>query len=222
MAKRLVSGTVVDPPAAPVPTPPTPPAGDPSYSLPIGSIHPWMRGHVVKPKPTPTCTFVEGDLFGMHWQRCDALLVTTNSCKRKSDGGIVMGKGAAKELSDLCPGIAVEFGSHIEHMRKYGVVWAGKRYGLVTMGGEDGDEILWEVPLLGAFQVKYSWEDDANIALITYSCVQLAKWCKANPGKEVRLNFPGIGNGRLKRKDVEPVLVDLLPRQVMVCYKREE
>lgn len=148
-----------------------------------------------------------GNMFNAHSELCDALLVTTNAHKR-NDGSIVMGRGAAKELVLRIDGIDIDFGSQVEHLKPYGVVWA-KKHELVI-----GD---WEVPLVGAFQVKRSFKDIASLDLIERSCVALDKWCRAHPKAKVRLNFPGIGNGGLDETRVIPILEECLNlRQVQI------
>jgi hypothetical protein len=43
----------------------------------------------------------------------------------------------------------------------------------------------------------------------------LCAWCAEHPDASVHLNYPGIGNGRLRREDVLPIIA-LLPDQVTI------
>lgn len=165
-------------------------------------------------RPTNGLYPVIGDMFNAHWERCDALLVTTNAHKR-TDQSIVMGRGAAKQLALMIDGIDVDLGRKIKHLEPYGIVWS--KYELDI--GE------WNVPNLGAFQVKRSFKDKASLDLIERSCVMLRRWCKANPKAKVRLNYPGIGNGGLSEAEVGPLLQQCLDlRQVSIwkCPPVEE
>jgi hypothetical protein len=159
-------------------------------------------------KPTNALFPVIGDMFNAHWERCDALLVTTNAHKR-TDQSIVMGRGAAKQLALKIDGIDVDLGRQIEHLKPYGIVWSKFEI-------EDGD---WVVPNIGAFQVKRSFKDKASLDLIERSCVMLDKWCRAHPKAKVRLNYPGIGNGGLSEAEVRPILEECLNMKQVSIWK---
>lgn len=148
----------------------------------------------------------------------DVYLVTTNNYLR-NNGSLVMGRGAASQVTRMWTGIDMEFGGLIEAEAvrqaatgecrnavklEYGVLVAPSPYALK---GRD----VW----LGIFQVKYRWWDSADLGLIERSVGVLGKWVEANPGMRVALNFPGIGNGHLKRADVMP-MVERLPDAVTV------
>jgi len=151
---------------------------------------------------------ITGEMFNANWERCDALLVTTNAHKR-TDQSIVMGRGAAKQLALMVDGIDVDFGRQIDHLKPYGIVWS--KYELDI--GE------WNVPYLGAFQVKRSFKDKASLDLIERSCVMLDRWCRAHPRAKVRLNYPGIGNGGLSEDEVRPVLEECLNMKQVSIWK---
>lgn len=129
-------------------------------------------------------------------------LVTTNSFVRK-DGALVMGAGAAKAATIALPGIQFEFGKVIRHMSTYGVKWAHHQ-------GH-----WW-----GAFQVKRFWGDQASLELIGTSTERLARVAMERPHITFRMNFPGIGNGKLDYDDVLPI-VKALPDNVhlYLCAK---
>jgi hypothetical protein len=162
-------------------------------------------------KPTNTLFPITGEMFNAKWERCDALLVTTNAHKR-TDHSIVMGRGAAKQLALLVDGIDVDFGRQIEHLKPYGIVWSKYELSEDGWGGMD-------VPYLGAFQVKRSFKDKASLDLIERSCVMLDKWCRAHPKAKVRLNYPGIGNGGLSEDEVRPILEECLNLKQVSIWK---
>jgi hypothetical protein len=158
-------------------------------------------------KPTNALFPVIGDMFAARWERCDALLVTTNAHKR-TDHSIVMGRGAAKQLALTIDGIDQDFGRQVEHLKPYGIVWS--KYDSI------GD---WDVPYIGAFQVKRSYKDKASLDLIERSCVMLDKWCRQHPRAKVRLNYPGIGNGGLSEDEVRPILEECLNMKQVSIWK---
>jgi hypothetical protein len=73
----------------------------------------------------------------------------------------------------------------------------------------------WPKARVGAFQVKRHYRQPASLELIRRSAAALRAWCAAHPDAQVCLNFPGIGNGRLCREDVLPILMQL-PEQVVI------
>jgi hypothetical protein len=137
------------------------------------------------------------------------IVVTTNGAVNK-DGELVMGRGAALEAKQRIPGIAKEAGA---------LLWG--------IGCENPAIYHWLVMRapyrpgkvgFGLFQVKRVWSDDASLDMIRKSAQALAEYAKANPTLNIRMNYPGIGNGRLKRNDVEPLLC-VLPDNVTICMK---
>jgi hypothetical protein len=81
----------------------------------------------------------------------------------------------------------------------------------------------WPAVKLGAFQVKRHYGQPAGISAssaralepIRHSTAALRGWCVAHPDAQVALNFPGIGNGRIRREDVLPIVTPL-PHQVII------
>jgi len=134
---------------------------------------------------------VTGDMFT---GRCDVLLVTTNAVVR-NDGRLVMGRGAARTAVLKYPKCDLVFGSMVRDF--------GPNYG-----------VLYYAPKpdlrLGIFQVKQHWADKADLHLIQRSVDVLRSTCtNLWKNRSVRLNFPGIGNGRLTEEQVLPLLRDL-------------
>ena len=137
-----------------------------------------------------------GDMWSIYPSHTNYLLFTANSYI-KNNGALVMGRGAAKQARDRLPGIDMELGRKVVHLGKYGIVLSN-RY-----------------PRVGAFQVKYGYSEQANIWLIQESVFRLFEFLAHNPGLKIDLNFPGIGNGGLDVKTVEPI-IKLLPDSVRV------
>lgn len=135
------------------------------------------------------------DVFG----KTELFMITTNPIKRK-DGAIVMGRGIAKEVKDRFPDLPLRFGNHFPN----GYLLSGQPTGLI--GRFDGQAIGW-------FMVKDHWAEEAKLSIITNSLEDLIEW--ADQWKRIDLNFPGIGNGKLSREDVLPLL-EVLPDNVHV------
>jgi hypothetical protein len=136
-----------------------------------------------------------GDMFE---SPTDVLLVTTNAYVR-TDGGLVMGRGAAYQCTQKYPGSQAEFGKLVTEFSK---IYPKQPYGILA-------SVRWQAPMLGIFQVKYHFRDDADIGLIENSVKRLSEWASANLTVKFSLNFPGIGNGRLQEKRVLPMLAPL-------------
>jgi hypothetical protein len=124
------------------------------------------------------------------------VLVTGNSFIKK-DGSLVMGRGAAKQLASLYPNLPYQLGTKISAFTKNGV------YGVILVDD------------LGVFQVKYHFKDNARRDLITKSSEQLCFLANILPEETIFLNYPGIGNGRLNKNVVSPIL-EMLPDNVHV------
>lgn len=138
-----------------------------------------------------------GDMFTM--ANLEPIFVTTNAFVKKS-GHLVMGRGAAAQACRIWPACNLYFGRRIQraglHLGSYGLMYNPE----------------WK---LGIFQVKHFWGDDATTDLIHSSAKALAEWAAIDPTQPVHLNYPGIGNGRLAKSDVEPLL-EPLPSNVHI------
>lgn len=147
-------------------------------------------------------TYIVGNLWD-EIGTADLLLVTTNSSLRK-DGSLVMGRGAAFEAKERYPKLPYALGEGIKSLPT-------KIYGLALW-----TDIYDQGTLIGAFQVKYVWQDDALLELIAYSAgfLQGVAW----DYKRIAMNFPGIGNGRLSRPLAE-IFLTPLPSHVYVYTK---
>lgn len=150
--------------------------------------------------------------------KADAILVTTNASINRT-GHLVMGRGAAREITARYPGIDLDFGRIVSDWHK--------------VNGWAPYSVLWHPilkrPMIGIFQVKHQWFEDASIALIKESVRHLAHYA-THPyvlGDHERpmcaltyaVNYPGIGNGRLNTAEVLP-LIETLPANVQVWTLR--
>lgn len=151
------------------------------------------------------------DVYG----NCDLFLFTANATITK-DSRLVMGAGIAKTLKSRLPSIdAVMARAITDQLRVRGVEpdWSALREGttryLLVVRSLLGQDV-------GAFQVKYHWSQDANLPLIQWSCDMLADYIGIRGPMDVHLNFPGIGNGRLPRDKVLPIISSSLPDCVTV------
>lgn len=124
------------------------------------------------------------------WDWADVFMITTNPIIRR-DGAVVMGRGIAKEAKDLFPTLPYDFGKVLQAQTKPRNV------------GRIG--IYKHTPIF-YFMVKNHWAQPAQLKIIEQSVVELNELLSAQPDITIALNFPGIGNGGLDRKDVLPLL----------------
>jgi hypothetical protein len=136
--------------------------------------------------------FVQGDMWSA-WDEADLFVITTNATLKK-DGALVMGRGIAVQARDRFPGLDLALGHAI------GV--SGREYGLLVSP-------RWPRAKLGAFQVKHHYYERASLRLIRRATGCLAEFIAARQPEKVVLNFPGIGNGGLRREDVLPIVTQL-------------
>ena len=142
--------------------------------------------------------FQRGDMWTA-FATADLFLITTNSTIRK-DGALVMGRGIALQARDRFSGLAASLGQHILNTCGPSGLLVGPR---------------WPEAKLGAFQVKVHYSQPASLELVRHSTAMLCAWCAAHPDAQVVLNYPGIGNGRLRRETVLPIIAQL-PEQVTI------
>ena len=145
--------------------------------------------------------FGTGDMWTAY-AAADLFLITTNATITIR-GALVMGRGIARQAKERFPGLDVALGRQIQALcGNQGI------YGLLV-------SLRWPAAKLGAFQVKRHYSHPASLELIRHSTVALCAWCADHPDAQVALNFPGIGNGRLRREAVLPI-VSQLPEQVII------
>lgn len=132
------------------------------------------------------------DVFG----KTGWFLVTTNPVVTKL-GKCVMGRGIAKDMADRYPEVPFVLGTIIQkHINSSD--WRN----VGSIGVIDGQAI-------GYFMVKDHWMEPAKKDIIQTSVAHLCEYMDFVSKFRVDLNFPGIGNGKLRREDVLPLLEPL-------------
>lgn len=114
-----------------------------------------------------------------------------------------MGRGIARQARNRFPGLDTALGQQI-----LSVCGSQGEYGLLVSP-------RWPKARLGAFQVKRHYSQPASLELIQHSTAALCTWCFEHPGASIQMNFPGIGNGSLRREDVLPIVAQL-PDQITI------
>jgi hypothetical protein len=142
--------------------------------------------------------FKTGDMWTAFDEAALFLLTTNSTIKR--NGALVMGRGIARQARDRFPGLDSALGKQIQSACSN-----QGRYGLLVSP-------RWPEARLGAFQVKRHYSQPASLELIRHSTAMLCTWCTEHPTATVAVNFPGIGNGRLPREDVLPIIMQLPDR----------
>jgi hypothetical protein len=132
------------------------------------------------------------------WEFPDVYLFTGNST-RKTNGAIVMGRGAARMVRNHFPGLDVRFGQLIAANPD--------RYMLL--------KYLSPTQIIGWFKVKNHWSQPADLKLIQFATEQLNEEALRNPDFRFHMNFPGVGNGRLADRKVLPI-IETLPDNVFI------
>ena len=139
--------------------------------------------------------FCYGDMWAV-FDEVDLFLITTNSTLKRN-GALVMGRGIARQARDRFPQLEYRFGQEItqrcDHLGTYHLLISPR----------------YPTAKLGAFQVKYHYRQSASLDLIAGSVRALQRWCNAHPVAKVALNYPGIGNGKLKLAQVQPLIAQL-------------
>jgi hypothetical protein len=123
------------------------------------------------------------------WGKTDLWMFTSNPIRNRY-GGIVMGAGIAKQVAQRFP-----------------YVPRGFRDVLDKNPASAGVLSICDGQLLGYFMVKHHWELPADLGVISDSVADLK--VLASRYDRIDLNYPGIGNGRLKESEVEPVIISL-------------
>jgi hypothetical protein len=142
------------------------------------------------------------------------IVITANSIVKKN-GELVMGAGAAKQAKDRIPGIALEAGNAV--LRSSVNAPEGLFYGFTFVRRPTIDRVG-----LGLFQVKYHWDDPARLDLISSSAEYFATHAFFFPDVNFRMNFPGIGNGKLNYDDVLPLLRSMEDQDNVTICKRQQ
>lgn len=140
--------------------------------------------------------FKQGNMWDIYIE-VDNFVITTNSFL-KNNGAVVMGRGIAQQARDSFEGIDFYFGERIKescgHLGTYGFIFTTP---------------------IALFQVKKHFKDQASLELISLSTEMLASAAKKHPKETFALNYPGVGNGKLDKKDVQPI-IETLPDNVQI------
>lgn len=143
------------------------------------------------------------------YAEADHFLFTGNG-SITSDKRLVMGRGMAKQVRDKFPGIDHRIAEAIRYKADhqwYEAHWVGTHHAYLyrlLLGSK-----------VGVFQVKWQWSEAADLKLIDRAAHFLKQQALTHPHESYHLNYPGIGNGRLPRGQVQHYL-DALPDNVFV------
>jgi len=140
--------------------------------------------------------FYRGDMVaGLGLLDKPVVLLCTTNAALTHERKLVMGRGAAEEFKRYFPGCDAQFGLMVSKL--------GSNYGVLVY------QYQFQIAI-GAFQVKCHWLEAATLSLIVASTSILDRLAREVWSNwEIRLNFPGIGNGGLDIKDVKPLLLGL-------------
>lgn len=150
-----------------------------------------------------------GNMWDM-WGRTDMFVVTTNPIVRR-DGAVVMGRGLALQAANRFPRLPYDFGKILKSVNR-------SQHPEIYNFGEIGRYVSGQKSqLMGYFMVKHHWRDAADLNVIHDSVTAMLhymrRWLELSA--RIDMNFPGIGNGRLRREDVLPE-IEALPDSVHV------
>lgn len=132
----------------------------------------------------------------------DAWCITTNGT-RKRNGCAVLGAGVAKKAVSIWPELPLQLGVMIK--------LNGNRLHEFSVPVSMGEAVRgkWLAKLI-AFPVKHEWFEQADLSLIRQSAQQLVDLTNSRNWSHVVLPFPGVGNGKLPKDDVRPVISAIL------------
>jgi len=128
---------------------------------------------------------IRGDIWKEGKERNAFVIIPTNATI-KTSGQIVMGRGLAKQASTRYPKLAKELGDRIK------------------VHGNTINMFIHRNII--TFPVKHNWWEDADLALIRTSADCLMDLALLGNKRTFLVPRVGCGNGRLKWKDVKPVL----------------
>jgi len=156
---------------------------------------------------------IKGEL----WKLVDhpAIYTVTTNASINKQGALVMGRGAALQAKQRIPGIEFEAADAILAWNKETGHDLTIPYGFLIVRPPRPDKSKFGFAI---FQVKYQWDHPADPNLISCSLSCLRYTAYTNKDLTIRMNYPGIGFGRLPISEVEPMLTDL-PKNVFVTYK---
>lgn len=140
------------------------------------------------------------ELVGIDLFSFPVICITTNGFV-KNNGECVMGRGCAKTARDMYPGIAKALGRTIQ---KY---------------GNRCFVMMQEPKVIITYVVKHNWMEDADTELIIKSAHEVVAIANKYGYKEIHIPRPGCGNGKLKWKDVKPLIENILDDRFVIVHK---
>ena len=161
--------------------------------------------------------------------------ITTNSFVKK-DGTLVMGRGFAQQMADFYPQLPWFAGQEILKWNQEFSRWDGLTeikgkpdpYGFLRLNEFERNDRYGlftgpRRPHIHLFQVKEYWGDDATLELVKRSVGMMQAHVRGTEryGRTFALNYPAIGNGKLRKSDVEPIIAEL-PDNVHVWQYHED
>lgn len=140
-------------------------------------------------------TFEKGDMWSI-FGKTQRFIITTNPVIN-SKGAVVMGRGIAKQFADRYPAGPFDMAKNITKD--------------IDLGYEPlfGRIHVYDKQAVYYFMVKRHWREAAHPAVIRDAARELRISAMDRPQERFDLNFPGIGNGKLPREQVLPLLDDL-------------
>jgi len=145
---------------------------------------------------------VVGELWSYLNKPNHVICITTNGVRKKDTGELVMGRGCAKEAKVLFPWLPKLLGDQVDRHGNIPVLVSPVGVGHILN-----------------FPTKHKWFESSDMELIKQSAEHL----KGIALKHAELTFilprPGCGNGGLKWEDVKPVIVGVLPDNVVIISK---
>ncbi len=152
-------------------------------------------------------TFHVGDMLAHYEEIVESkgyMLFTANSTL-KSNQELVMGAGIAKQVAQMFPLMPAIAGRVVrDRCNDKGV------YGVIMDTGRK------PMMPIGLFQTKTDWKKNSTLELVEHSLSVLSAYAHKTRTYDFHVNFPAIGKGGLRREDVVPLLMDILPRNVHI------
>lgn len=140
----------------------------------------------------------------------DSVLIATGNAFIRVDGAVVMGRGAAAQMAKIFPYCPFSFAATFNHLSPYHL--------RIIRGYHPGANNFWRN--IGLFQVKRHFKDAADLELIRQSTDRLVGVAALHPYTRYDMNYPGIGNGKLHRGEVAPI-IGRLPNNVHIWQFKE-
>lgn len=147
----------------------------------------------------------KSDLWADFGKPGHRIAISTNGFV-KANGEAVMGRGCAKQATQLFEGVAKRFGAYL---RKNGNIPGYLLLNDLGSGAPAGDRLM-------ILPVKHNWWEAAELGLITKSRDFLCGEAVHNPDWIFHVPRLGCGNGRLDWSRMVRPLMEILPDNVVV------